>query len=87
MNKQLSIFQFYTVEFKSVGHLDLLHIAEQFLEQAEITYFDRSTSTIKVQFVSELEELHVQQLCDSFKLQVESSRDARLIYKISSIAL
>lgn len=87
MNTQTSIFEFYTVEFKSVGHLNLLHIAEQFLEQAEITYFDRSTSTIKMQFVSELNKLHIQQLCDDFKVQVESNHDARLIYKISSIAL
>ena len=84
----MKAFKLYEIEFAATGQIDLLSISGNFLEKAEIVYYDQSTSTVKLQLVCELNEIEVRCLCDDFKIAVESTvYNTRLIYKVTKMPL
>nr|DAF57370.1 MAG TPA: hypothetical protein [Podoviridae sp. ctefc32] len=80
-------FTLYEIEFKTDGQIDLLEIAKNFSSEAEIDCYNRSTSRITIRLVSGLTKTQMINLCDDFKIEIESNTNARLIYKVSSITL
>lgn len=80
-------FTLYEIEFKTDGQINLLEIAKNFSSEAEIDYYNRSTSRITIRLVSGLTKTQMINLCDDFKIEIESNTNARLIYKVLSITL
>lgn len=64
-----------------------MNITKDFSPEAEIEYYNRSKSEIKLHLVTDLSKEQVEKICDDFKIKIESNFDARLIYKVTSITL
>lgn len=81
-----SNFSLYTVELQSKND-ELLSLAMNLAEFAEIDYYDSKSGTVRLRFISAANSDHIQKMCDDFKIEVESSWSTRLTYKIESTML
>jgi hypothetical protein len=66
---------------------DLLALATNLAEYAEIDYYDSKSGTVRLRFASTAKPEDIQKMCDDFKIEVELDSNTRLTYKISSIML
>lgn len=82
----MSKFSLYSVEFRSKSP-NLLEMAENFLDDAEVDFYDRSRNIVRVRVVSSLTEEELRALCDDYKKECELAGNARLIYKVTSVML
>ena len=64
-----------------------MNITKDFSPEAEIEYYNRSKSEIKLHLVTDLSKEQIEKICDDFKIKIESNFDTRLIYKVTSITL
>nr|DAJ29247.1 MAG TPA: hypothetical protein [Caudoviricetes sp.] len=87
MRNKIYFFTLYSLTFSVTGEINLLNIAKDFSPEAEIEYYNRSKSEIKLHLVTDLSKEQVEKICDDFKIKIESNFDTRLIYKVISITL
>ena len=64
-----------------------MNITKDFSPEAEIEYYNRSKSEIKLHLVTDLSKEQVEKMCDDFKIKIESNFDTRLVYKVTRITL
>ncbi len=75
-------FSLYSIELKSDNSELLLEAPHRFADDVEVTYFDRKSGTINLQFVSTANEDQVYFACDEFKKEVELGGGDRLMYRV-----
>ena len=75
-------FTLYTIELKSDNPQLLWEACGQFADNTEITYFNRESGRISMQFVSTASADQVKFACDEFKKEVELGGGDRLMYKV-----
>ncbi len=80
-------FTLYSLTFSVTGEINLLNITKDFSPEAEIEYYNRSKSEIKLHLVTDLSKEQVEKICDDFKIKIESNFDTRLVYKVTRITL
>lgn len=87
MGTKTYFFTLYSLTFSVTGEINLLNITKDFSPEAEIEYYNRSKSEIKLHLVTDLSKEQVEKICDDFKIKIESNFDTRLIYKVTNSEL
>ncbi|MFV0485346.1 MAG: hypothetical protein ACK5MU_03955 [Candidatus Saccharimonadales bacterium] len=84
------VFSLYQIELKRINvnaNTTMLEIANRFAENAEIAEYSQKSGAVKLWFTSSQNLEQVRNLCDEFKIKVESETDVHLAYSVTVVEL